>query len=825
MTIVTAKMTADTFIWEPLRGIMVSQKKPLPNERMVYMKLFTLLLSLMMPIIIPFGVVAGIVFMIGKKGKDTGASFVELPDGGGQPPEKPSRPPMNTSNILLLIGTAFIVLSGLAFGAAGWVHTSDVGRVLIVAAASAVSFLISVFMRRVMKLENTSTAFFCTGSLLAPTAVLTAGSYRLLGSWLSFSGDGWPTLVGLCIALVTTPCLIGRAVYKKSAFTYLGVSSAAFSVIFFLGQILMERPYSDFAAALIIVQLLLTALIHLTPLVQSRAVRITCDGAAVTYAGLAFISVFSVFEKAEAGHFIVLVALIAQLIFYGILKNKKWMFPIQSMLSVYTALAVTSVIYDSSDEAYLHLFWLSTMLVALHIANAFIPQIRHSFSTAATFIAAVIESFVELTCESEELFGLHIVMPIVLALTSYLYCFSKSKTAQAAAGLAAPGLAMFIIFAISDAAWRNAIFIGRRECQAVVIGIGAIIMLAAAALIMYLPKISFELHARHPRSSDTVLYTTFILTGIMLFWTTHWSRFVLIPLAAALLHIFLSNQTKNNITAVISGILVPIFISVFEKHYIPYESVGRAIVPFAVLIVYMALSRIFFRKQFVERRDGNFRIDFLLLSGWTAFTFMSSLSSITRFLSLIAAALYIACFVKKKTAPDTAAVLLTISAVITAYALITRPFLVFRSEEISSKIALGIAALTGLALRFIWRHHREAANVASSVVFISAFAGLILDAMYFHNAANTIFVLAVTMAILFIACTVHSKTWFTASSIALLTITVWSTRKYLLALNWWVYLFIAGMILIGAAAVNEYCKKNDTDPRKIVAKRFEGWRW
>ena len=144
---------------------------------------------------------------------------------------------------------------------------------------------------------------------------------------------------------------------------------------------------------------------------------------------------------------------------------------------------------------------------------------------------------------------------------------------------------------------------------------------------------------------------------------------------------------------------------------------------------------------------------------------------------------------------------------------------------ISSKITLAIVALTGLAVRFIWRHHKSAADTASNIIFVSAFAGLIIDAMRFHNAGNTIFVMAVTIVMLLIACALRSKTWFTASSAALVIITLYATRKYLMALDWWVYLFIAGIVLIGTAAFNEYCKKNGSDIRSTITGKFAGWKW
>ena len=243
-------------------------------------------------------------------------------------------------------------------------------------------------------------------------------------------------------------------------------------------------------------------------------------------------------------------------------------------------------------------------------------------------------------------------------------------------------------------------------------------------------------------------------------------------------------------------------------------------------MVYLLLSKVFYPVRIVNKTDdGDTRLDFFILTGCIGFTFFSYVGRTEIFLIKIALAVYIACFVKKKTSPDNASALLTISAVITAFALATRPFLVPGSAMISSKITLAIVALTGLAIRFIWRHHKSAADTASSIIFVSAFAGLIIDAMRFHNAGNTIFVMAVTIVMLLIACALRSKTWFTASSAALVIISLYATRKYLRALDWWVYLFIAGIVLIGTAAFNESCKHNGSDIRSTITGKFAGWKW
>ena len=100
-----------------------------------------------------------------------------------------------------------------------------------------------------------------------------------------------------------------------------------------------------------------------------------------------------------------------------------------------------------------------------------------------------------------------------------------------------------------------------------------------------------------------------------------------------------------------------------------------------------------------------------------------------------------------------------------------------------------------------------------------------MDALYFEDAGNTVFVLAVTTAILIASFVFRSKTWFSVSSIALVSIVVYSLKDFFGTLSGWVYLFAAGLILIGVAAVNEYCKQNGENVKTKLAHAFSDWKW
>ena len=244
-----------------------------------------------------------------------------------------------------------------------------------------------------------------------------------------------------------------------------------------------------------------------------------------------------------------------------------------------------------------------------------------------------------------------------------------------------------------------------------------------------------------------------------------------------------------------------------------------------IFIAMMAFSRIVYRKAAVTRADGRIIFDAPLFGSWIMILYIVSCSHHEVFFGCLAAAIYIACFIKKNTKETHANAILSVSAVLTAYALMTRPFLVPDNLMVSNKITFAIIALTGIAFRVIWRKHEHGAKVSSNIIFVCTFAALMMDALYFQNAGNTVFVLAVTTAILIASFFFRSKTWFSVSSIALVSIVVYSLKDFFGSLSGWVYLFAAGLILIGVAAVNEYFKQNGENVKTKLAHAFSDWTW
>jgi hypothetical protein len=243
---------------------------------------------------------------------------------------------------------------------------------------------------------------------------------------------------------------------------------------------------------------------------------------------------------------------------------------------------------------------------------------------------------------------------------------------------------------------------------------------------------------------------------------------------------------------------------------------------FAVLVI---ASRVIFPESLICKKNDRINIDVLLPVSVIALFGISGIDNVTSFLIYIAIAVFVAAFIKKNTNKNAAAVILSVSAFFVAFAFITRQFFVFDSSLVSSKINLGIILLLGVVYRFIWRNHKDASRIISTIMFILAFAGLIVDGIGHDNMFNRIFVLAVTAAVLIFSFYAKSKTWFSVSSIALLILTILLTAKYFTSAGWWVYLLAVGVIFIAIAAANEASRKKGESIKATVTKTFSDWTW
>lgn len=736
-----------------------------------------------------------------------------------------SKTDLSTSGIMLLIGTAFIVLSGLAFGVASWVKTTPKGRILIMLGAAVFAIVISIILKKVIRLSRTSAAFYIIGTILAALTLIVAGYYELLGEWLSVYGDGMGMLMALSFAVIACSLFIGYILYKMIFFAYIALS--AVSLVHFFTALQFSVSNEDFALMMIVFQTIITALIHIPELQHNtylvKPVQIVGDLTSVLFGVIAFVHVIDTMFAANIFTYLILGLIIIQLIGYGILKKHFWMLRLQSIFTVYTIYVIGFSIYSYFNES-LAIVVTASMMIFAHLLNRFSRSIKTVFSEVFTLIFAVISSLIVAGNMNSAHFVFELIIIAVVSIILASYVFSRFKAVQVMAGLTAPifpfiGTGSFYSAMCSFFEYKDT-----KEIAIIFYSILALIFIAATAFILWLPQYAFIFHAKHPRRTDTILYTNMTVASIILIFLTENSSVFMVPVIVNLIHFALSNKLSCNITAVAPVISL----SLITYNITKFNGYSAFTVMTALMILFilmMIISRITFKNYLFRHENCKFIADPLMISAWLPIVLMFDITKTGFFMSSIALGIYFVCFIRKNTSSDAVSILLTISTVLIATAFIFRPFMVVDSEIISSKITLAIIALIGAACKVIWRKHRKSSLLSSTMIFILSFSGLIIDAIYFQTAGNTIFVMMITVLILLVSLISKCRTWFMTSSIALFTVTIYATREYLMALNWWVYLFAAGMILISVAATNEYYKTKGETVRSCMAKAFSDWTW
>ena len=742
-----------------------------------------------------------------------------------QPPKAAKKHDMTVSNILFLIGTAFVVLSGLAFGVAKWVHTSHEGRVAIIMAASAVSFLLSAVVGKFLKLNGTSTSFFVLGSGFIATAFLTAGYYELMGEWLSFGGDGMYALFAIATGLSAVMMFIGNRIFSKLPLIYTALSATALTALFAVLQISNDLMVTS--PVFLALQALITAAIYGAEILKGKknelAIKVIGSCSAFIYGCFPVAYVFQALRHPTFVSYIILATIIAQLLFYAKKTKEDVLTSISTMVTVLLAYMTSLNIAQETETRYGILSFCVFALV-IYLAHCFVPFLKNAFTESISLLTAVISAFVCIYSASPEAFIPEMLFAAAVSAIAAAYIFHKNGIIQSIAGFAAPVIPAFIT-GMTAYYVSKAYKIDENIAYSAAWSIYAAVLIAAAILIAYLPKFAFNFHAKHPRSNDIVLYVNMVVSGLLLIVVPTAKEIVLLPALLCFIHFAVSNKLRCNITAVLSAIsLLSCVYAILDEG--TQSKLATTIVFMIVFCIYMAISKLIYNNGVIVKSNDRLIFDPMLFSGWIAIIMMyRDTSRHSVFFFLISIAIYCASFIKKNTSKEAASILLTATASLTALALMFRPFLVPESKEISWKISIGIVALVGLACRFIWHQFPSVSKYASNSIYLTAFIALLVDALHFDSAVNTIFIMSVMLFVLIVSIMARSKTWFIASAASLFAITVYATREYLMALNWWIYLFLAGITLIALAAGNEYCKKNNQTLKSSVAKRFSGWTW
>lgn len=245
----------------------------------------------------------------------------------------------------------------------------------------------------------------------------------------------------------------------------------------------------------------------------------------------------------------------------------------------------------------------------------------------------------------------------------------------------------------------------------------------------------------------------------------------------------------------------------------------------AVMAVFCAAGRLVFRRKAFSREEPA-SSDFMTVTALTgAAMFLADGGDTPVWIGFLTSGLIILNLVRKDHSPRLNRALMTVSSVILLPVWWTQPFFTL-PEIIETEWNLLPVAAVCVLIKLIHRENTAAADNISFAAAIISLIVLFIDAVGTGYPADAVILGAVIVSILAASFILRRKRWFVLSAAAavsealLLTMRLWNSR------TWWIYLLIAGVILIVLGMANEINKQKRRNGEETKLKRFmSDWKW
>ena len=146
--------------------------------------------------------------------------------------------------------------------------------------------------------------------------------------------------------------------------------------------------------------------------------------------------------------------------------------------------------------------------------------------------------------------------------------------------------------------------------------------------------------------------------------------------------------------------------------------------------------------------------------------------------------------------------LLSAQVVIGQILLLTQPYIEI-SEQFDTEWRYAVVIAGIVLLGRIWYDKWEVFRWIQFAVICRAFAGLLWNNLLHGELENVLILAVASLVVLIIAAIYNKKEYVIASSITLCLLVFYLTRSFWLSLEWWMYLFVAGVALIVLAIRKE----------------------
>ncbi|MBE6876989.1 MAG: hypothetical protein E7496_09805 [Ruminococcus sp.] len=308
-------------------------------------------------------------------------------------------------------------------------------------------------------------------------------------------------------------------------------------------------------------------------------------------------------------------------------------------------------------------------------------------------------------------------------------------------------------------------------------------------------------------------------------------------LLGILLLIFAGGYLRKNTNAIAIPQLIMTFVVI--SHLINRDDPVIIQVTFYVLllIVYAFMGRILLPEGFYNREDGKMQVDWALLAGiLPIFGTSVKIDWYPSILISLFLAIYSLAYigrVKNRFLPTLMAS--AFSCLTIFFHNVNDPFEIFtalhESEMKTPQVLLYVLPIHLFILSLLWilpEKHKQAVHNARFVMYCITMFCLLVVSLNFKNASDAILLMLFSFGILFGSFNVKKLRWFTLGFAILFLTTLRLTWKFWTSLHWGIYLFLAGLLLIGIASYTEYKNRyyaeHPDEPKKKM-EFFKTWTW
>lgn len=194
-------------------------------------------------------------------------------------------------------------------------------------------------------------------------------------------------------------------------------------------------------------------------------------------------------------------------------------------------------------------------------------------------------------------------------------------------------------------------------------------------------------------------------------------------------------------------------------------------------------------------------------------------------IQLILSALSLAIFSGRTKSKTAEKALVSISSFLCITAWWSQPFFTIPSL-ISLELNLAPLFLFCLALKFIWRGKEKAVEIITFSIAVITAVILFIAGNISQLLEDALILVVSSLALLITSFILKRKKWFLLAVIVLIITTVFMTKAFWMSLAWWIYLLVAGILLIAIGALNEMKKQNvGKNIGKKLTRFMSDWTW